>query len=53
MIALVGQLAAALGVERRAVEDQLDLVALADAVDHAVGGDQAATAPSLTTSRSR
>ena len=27
--ALVGELAAALGVERRAVEDQLDLVALA------------------------
>ncbi len=42
MIALVGELAAALGVERRAVEDQLDLVALADAVDHPVGGHQAA-----------
>ena len=42
MIAVVGQLPAALGVERRPVEDQLDLVALADAVDHPVGGDQPA-----------
>ena len=39
---VVGELPAALGVERRPVEDQLDLVALADAVDHPVGSDQAA-----------
>ena len=42
---LVGELAAALGVERRPVQDQLDLVALADAVDHPVGGHQPADGP--------
>ena len=40
--ALVGELAAALGVERGAVEHELDLVALAGGLDDAAGRDDAA-----------
>ncbi len=40
--ALVGELAAALGVERRAVEHQLDLVALARGLDRGAVADDAA-----------
>ncbi len=49
--ALVGELAAALGVERGAVEHQLDLVALAARSAAApAGGDEPRTVPSVTTS---